>query len=219
MAIAHRLQSWIFGYIPPLSWRIFVACASTFLLSVLWSPSILAYFYIQFTFFVIFVCVCHYFLIASVVASKKVPCSTSLGSFDVGSSKAHASKEVQLSTTTTDYGILPYFKGYDWCSSLSEEDLTHLKISYDIPWSISFELPPNEVIDGESYALNATIIESFLRNGFWLSFICLVHDILDFIQIAYAQLHAAAWYMLMSCYVVWRLELMLDREDYPNLIL
>lgn len=65
-----------------------------------------------------------------------------------------------------DEATLPYFEGYDWRSSLSQDDLTQLKMSYNVSASISFKLPLHGVINHEGYALNATIIKYFLHNGF-----------------------------------------------------
>lgn len=76
--------------------------------------------------------------------------------------KSDASKEVWSSITTTNEGALPYFKRYDWCSSLSESNLTQLKISYNIQASISFELPPHGVFGNEGYASKVAITRSFL---------------------------------------------------------
>lgn len=73
------------------------------------------------------------------MAPKKNFNFTSYSSLAATSSKFVAPKEVPLSTTPIDQGTLPYFEGFNWHSSLSEEDFTKSKISYNISKSISLK--------------------------------------------------------------------------------
>lgn len=149
------------------------------------------------------------------MASEKANHLIGFGSSPIATSKSNTSKEVQSSITPTYEATLPYFERNDWHSSLSKEDPTQLKMSYNIPASFSFELPLHGVIDREGYASNVAIIESFLPNGLQLPFIHPVRDVLHFFQIAPAQLHTTAWQM--SYCVVWHLVLMETRKCHPDL--
>lgn len=60
-------------------------------------------------------------------------------------------------------------------------------------------------------------MESSLRNGLRLPFICPVRDVLDFIQLAHTRLHVTAWRILMPGCVLWHWVLIEAKEDYLHL--
>lgn len=78
---------------------------------------------------------------------------------------------------------------------------SQLKISYNITATISFHVSLHGVINHEGFASRVTITKFSLQNHLRLPSIHLVHDVLDFLQIARAQLHITIWWMLMSCCV------------------
>lgn len=56
---------------------------------------------------------------------------------------------------------LPYYKGYNWHTLLTEGDLKQLNESFDISDSMIFELPTHMVIDMEGFVSKMTLIKCF----------------------------------------------------------
>lgn len=82
VGIAHHFLSQVFGLAPPLLWHMSIACGS------------LHIFVIRFILTIIFDCICHCFVITSLMTPKNAPCFNRSGSFVIGSSKSEAPKEI-----------------------------------------------------------------------------------------------------------------------------
>lgn len=112
-----------------------------------------------------------------------------------------------------------YFVGQSWESSLSVADLQALRRAYDIPELAVMEILGHRIatVDSDGMASWVALYPLMFANGLQLLFCRHIHDILNFLGLAPAQLHPNAWRLLVVSCVIFRRVLSSDFEEYPDL--
>lgn len=109
------------------------------------------------------------------------------------------------------------FDGYKWRSGIREKHFPNIQHEFHIPETIVLEVASSGCCDDEGFAGKVAITIPLLSHGLRLSFCHPLHDILELLDLAPAQLHPFALRVYLCAYIIFCMALEPLGDPYPNL--